>query len=398
MVSEEGSGLRVKNFTEGEVQEPAAVTFLRTCPSCNKVTDDIDTNLTWEIMDFCNQVCLSKYQKLVGAKCTSCSGDVKSSSLGKYCVRFGNDIRQFCSSACLEQYKKGLKVCSYCQQEMSNEPDGFLAPVGEKGQFKDFCSKVCLEKYDIMTNDRPPKAPPGTTCSVCKDEKPITIEFDHDDAVHYFCGEPCFVAFVFVNKISPGKCAMCKRNFKKSTLEQHTMYYDNAQFSFCSNSCKNIYIIAHRKIVPCSWCKVKKYNFDMIKKYSKTDNVINTCSINCLNMYQLSLSAINPKPAPCGLCKKMSNSTYHLTMSDASMRSFCSYRCVMNFQNQFPKQITLNNMSDPIPTGGPLRTKRVTSSDASRYFFFNIWEIKLGCFRQNISTASNIKRPKSCKF
>lgn len=27
---------------------------------------------------------------------------------------------------------------------------------------------------------------------------------------------------------------------------------------------------------------------------------------------------------------------YHLTMSDATMRNFCSYPCVMAFQNQFP--------------------------------------------------------------
>ncbi|KAJ8936688.1 hypothetical protein NQ318_012507 [Aromia moschata] len=218
---EEGS-LRVKNFS-GAIKEPPSLSFIRKCATCKKF-------------------CLSKYQKEIGSHCSSCQGEVKSNSLGKYCVRFGNDIRQFCTT----RHVGG--------------PEGFLAPVGDKGQFKDFCSQLCMEKYDIMTNDRPPKVDQGTICSVCKAEKPITIEFELDGSPNYFCSEPCFVAFSFVNNISPGKCAMCRRHFPKAVLEkQTTMYYDNVQHSFCSNSCENIYIIAHRKIVPCSWCKkVKK--------------------------------------------------------------------------------------------------------------------------------------------
>lgn len=57
-------------------------------------------------------------------------------SLGKYCVRFGYDMKQFCSAHCLEDFKKGLKVCSYCQKDISRGAEGFLAPVGDKGQFK----------------------------------------------------------------------------------------------------------------------------------------------------------------------------------------------------------------------------------------------------------------------
>lgn len=61
-------------------------------------------------------------------------------SMGKYSVRFGYETRQFCTSTCLEEFKKGLKACSYCQRDLNSdggdESVGFLAPVGEKGQFK----------------------------------------------------------------------------------------------------------------------------------------------------------------------------------------------------------------------------------------------------------------------
>lgn len=157
--------LRVKNFSETDTSKDQSVmSFTRKCASCKKTIENIETNLTWEIMDFCNEFCLTKYQKEIGSFCASCEGDVKSNSLGKYCVRFGNDIKQFCSGVCLEKYKKGVKVCSYCQEDMSGEPQGFLAPVGGKGLFKDFCSQVCMEKYDIMTNEKPPIVPAGTNC------------------------------------------------------------------------------------------------------------------------------------------------------------------------------------------------------------------------------------------
>lgn len=79
---------------------------------------------------------VAKYQNTIGSHCANCKEEVLMSSLGKYCVRFGHDIRQFCCSNCLEEFKKGLKVCSYCQKDISGGQEGFLAPVGDKGQFK----------------------------------------------------------------------------------------------------------------------------------------------------------------------------------------------------------------------------------------------------------------------
>lgn len=360
--------LRVKNLApEPEVNDSSnrKFTFIRKCASCGKKVQNEESTLSWETMDFCNELCLAKYQKKIGSNCTSCNVEVQSNCLGKYCVRFGYDIRQFCSSSCLEEYKKGLKVCSYCQKDISGGGDGFLAPVGDKGHFKDFCSPQCMEKYDIMSNHKKPVVKPGVICSVCRNEKPITIEYEHGGEINLFCSKPCFVAFKFVNTIVPGKCDMCRRFFDDKVLEENTMFYDDAQHSFCSKSCKNIYIIANRRIVPCSWCKVKKYNFDMIRRYSSSGQVLMMCSLNCLSLYQVSVNAVNLKKTKCDQCQKNSQPMYHLTMSDATIRNFCSYNCVMSFQNQFTKTpITLEEgRSSPIPTGAPKRsTRRLTKN------------------------------------
>lgn len=62
----------------------------------------------------------------------------------------------------------------------------------------------------------------------------------------------------------------------------------------------------------------------------------------------------------------MKQPQYHLTMSDASIRNFCTYQCVMSFQNRYNKRpLTLENDSapanTPVPTGLPKRVKKSKS-------------------------------------
>lgn len=208
-------------------------------------------------------------------------------------MRFGNVVKQFCTMNCLDQYKKGLKVCTYCQQDMSMS-EGFLAPVGDGAQFKNFCSQKCVKEFANI-KETLPVVPEGTKCSVCKAENTITIEYEFDGTMNYFCSDRCFVAFNFVNNINPLKCSMCRRHFPNEVFEKHTMFYDNIQYNFCSSTCQNVYIIAERNIVPCVWCKTKKYNFDMIRRCFKTGPILNMCSITCLKLFQVSVHAVHSK-------------------------------------------------------------------------------------------------------
>ncbi|KYN00456.1 Zinc finger MYM-type protein 3, partial [Cyphomyrmex costatus] len=329
------------------------------CASCMLIIDAKDErNLSWETMEFCNEECLGKFQRKYGSFCKNCNGTVQAVSLGKYCVRFGCDVRQFCCSSCLEEFKKGLKVCSYCQKDISFSTDGFLAPVGEKGQFKDFCTQDCMEKYSKMNSTEPP-ATEKKPCSVCKEEKLVHCEVQiYNSTPVAICSEPCFAAFKFVKQVKPEQCSTCKKFFELPNKQHFIVFYENEPHTFCNKTCLNIFIITNRKIVPCNWCKVKKYNFDMIKKeLSKTGQTLMMCSLNCLTLYQVSINAVSAKRINCDLCKEYSLAHYHLTMSDATIRNFCSYNCVMNFQAQYTKSpITIPSSDDPVPTGLPKRT------------------------------------------
>ncbi|XP_033192634.1 zinc finger protein without children isoform X2 [Bombus vancouverensis nearcticus] len=337
------------------------------CANCLLIVEPNDErNLSWETMEFCNEECLGKFQTKYGSYCRNCNGSVQAVSLGKYCVRFGYDVRQFCCSTCLEEFKKGLKVCSYCQKDISSSAEGFLAPVGEKGQFKDFCTQDCMEKYSKMSSVEPPNIE-KKCCSVCQEEKIVhcEVQIDRSDPVA-ICSEPCFAAFKFVKKVDPDQCSTCKKFFELPNKKSSVVFYENEAHTFCSKTCLNVFIITNRKIVPCNWCKVKKYNFDMIKKELKTCQVMMMCSLNCLTLYQVSINAVSAKRINCDFCKEFSQAQYHLTMSDATIRNFCSYHCVMNFQAQYTKSpITIPTGDDPVPTGMPKRTlpQRNTNSN-----------------------------------
>ncbi|XP_033213019.1 zinc finger MYM-type protein 3 isoform X2 [Belonocnema kinseyi] len=329
------------------------------CASCLLIIEPGDERcLSWETMEFCHEECLGKFQTKYGSYCRNCNGSVQAVSLGKYCVRFGYDVRQFCCSICLEEFKKGLKVCTYCQKDISAGTEGFLAPVGDKGQFKDFCTQDCMEKYSRMSSTEAPLVE-KKACSVCQEEKIVHCEVQIDRAVPVaICSDPCFAAFKFVNKVDPDQCSTCKKFFELPNKKSFVVFYENDAHTFCTKTCLNIFIITNRKIVPCSWCKVKKYNFDMIKKELKTGQVMMMCSLNCLTLYQVSINAVSARRIKCDFCKEVSQAQYHLTMSDATIRNFCCYNCVMNFQSQYTKSpITIPSGDDhPVPTGVPKRT------------------------------------------
>lgn len=310
--------------------------FRRRCADCQLELNVSEKQLVWETMDFCNEVCLGSYQRSFGSNCETCKQEVSSTALGKYCVRFGFDVRQFCCAACLNTYKKGLKTCSCCQKDISSGQEGFLAPVGDKDQFKDFCSQACLRRYDNMCN--PKKKLRTDMCGVCNNEKPVRVEMLLDDKEHYFCSNPCFSAFKFVSNVNADPCAMCCKYFERKTADAYTIYNNDQPTPkmFCSRICINVYIIVNRHIVSCQWCKVKKYNFDMIYK-QQGDLETLTCSINCLTMHGVSCNISARAVTKCDNCSNASTPQYHLTMSDASMRNFCTYQCVMQFQNQFAR-------------------------------------------------------------
>lgn len=336
--------------------------FQRLCTECKtEIQVRVNgKNLIWQTMDFCDEQCLGKYQRRIGSHCQTCSGEVPHQSLGKYCVRFGFEVRQFCCAACLNNFKKGLKTCSCCQKDISVSGEGFLAPVGDKEQFKDFCSQACMRRYDAMVNAK--KKLRTDRCGVCNFEKLMRVEMTIDGNEHNFCSNPCFSAFKFVSNIVPDQCGMCSKYFERKSTDCYTIYGDKQRPKvFCSRICFNVYIIVNRQITSCQWCKVKKYDFDMIMKVVDTQTSLMMCSLNCLTLYGVSINAFSRAAVKCDNCSSCTTPQYHLTMSDGSMRNFCTYQCVMQFQSQFAR-VPLTLDSEAVATATHHVTPKVKTT------------------------------------
>ncbi|KAH7937354.1 hypothetical protein HPB49_011072 [Dermacentor silvarum] len=331
------------------------------CQQCVEATEQKPTFLVWETMEFCAEECLRKYQSANGSHCSHCRSTVNQLSLGKYCVRFGADIRQFCSGKCLEEFKRGLKVCCLCQKDLTKQAKGFLAPVGEKGHFKDFCSQECLERYERMNAFNAGNLV-AHKCSACSTESTTKYQVDFSDASHRLCSDACVSKFRYANKIKMVVCENCHKLYDNTVDKSSSLYYDNICLQFCTKACVNLFVLSHRKIVPCAWCKVKKYNFDMIERVESATTSHLFCSLNCVNLFRVNQNASSSRIIRCDFCFKMLPAQYHLTMSDASIRNFCCYKCVITFQNQFKNLPLLTTTSPTVaqPTVGKSQTTTET--------------------------------------
>ncbi|XP_015924933.2 zinc finger MYM-type protein 4 [Parasteatoda tepidariorum] len=339
----------------------------RKCSQCENKVEDKNVHLTWETMIFCGEDCLGKYQSFLGSHCTCCQAPVQQASLGKYCVCFGSDIRQFCSGSCLDDFKKGLKVCTFCQTDLSAGTEGFLAPVGDKGQFKDFCSQSCMERYETM-NNLSKTAPETQECAHCKKQGTFKIQVPYNEKKYFLCCDSCVAGLRCTLKKSENVCASCHRFFEcrndlNSNKENDFKFkMDGLYKFFCSKTCMTTYVLSHRRITQCLFCKVKKYNFDMIEKVDRSDGQKIYCSLNCLSLHRVNANAASSKSIRCDNCSKTQPAQYHLTMSDGSIRNFCAYNCVLAFQNQFTSvpALTTTSMTRQLTT--PVQTLKTTSA------------------------------------
>lgn len=322
--------------------------------------------LNWQGMDFCGEDCLGNFQGCLNSSCSNCSTAIQQALKGKFVVKFGNQIRQFCSQNCNNEFMKKQKVCACCQKDISKNPDAFVAAAGTDGLFKDFCSQTCLQIYEEKNNrdveitgidpgKKGVPAPKGThTCSVCSKVSTMKHVIMLEGKQNYLCGDPCFSAFQYANKLTMNTCDNCGVYCYNEGMSPQYIQFEGQQKRFCSFMCVNTFKTLNKKIVSCSWCNCKKSNFDMIERVDANNKYQLFCSLNCLSLYRVNLQATSNQAVTCDQCKRSVPAQYHLTMSDASVRNFCSYNCVMNFQSQFTgaPPVTTAGQNNAAPKSG----------------------------------------------
>ncbi|KAI1901782.1 hypothetical protein AGOR_G00037940 [Albula goreensis] len=294
----------------------------------------------------------------MGSARVSCSGCKKVLLKGQTAYQRKGSSQLFCSTICLTGYtlpsiKSVLKkTCHYCLKEIENPKDVIIAPVDMAGTVKDFCSQSCLSSFDFKRKTAVSTlSSEGVTikCSMCKSMAVIRHEVNYQGTVHKLCSDACFTRFRSSNNLTMNCCENCGGYCYSGNGQCHMLQIEGASKKLCSPSCVTAYKMKSVKVTPCTMCRSLRSSAEMVEHSTSPGKTELFCDSSCVTAYKVQAVSSSAAVLPCNHCKVTAVPQYHLAMSDGSMRNFCSYGCVINFQTAFNKNTTQNQLS-VVPT------------------------------------------------
>ncbi|XP_020015229.1 zinc finger MYM-type protein 4 isoform X3 [Castor canadensis] len=292
----------------------------------------------------------------------SCSGCKKILQKGQTAYQRKGSTQLFCSTLCLTGYTVPparppppltKKTCSSCSKDILNPKDVISAQFENTTTSKDFCSQSCLSTYElkkkpivtINTNSI------STKCSMCQKNAVIRHEVNYQNVVHKLCSDACFSKFRSANNLTMNCCENCGGYCYSGSGQCHVLQIEGQSKKFCSSSCVTAYKQKSAKITPCALCKSLRSSAEMIENTNSLGKTELFCSVNCLSAYRVKMVTSAGVQVQCNSCKTSAIPQYHLAMSDGSIRNFCSYSCVVAFQNLFNKPTGMNSSVVPLSQG-----------------------------------------------
>ena len=177
-------------------------------------------------------------------------------------------------------------------------------------------------------------------CACCGKMAQVKHEISLEGRINKLCSDDCFTRFQEENSLSLKDCGNCQESLMLVGDEpSHSLVINGKEIVFCNVTCVNNYKAKHNSLVSCAWCHVRKSRFSMIENKEKenTGEYSVFCTLNCLSLYRVNKQATCKSSVRCDQCNSVAPAQYHLTMSDASVRNFCSYTCVVSYQGQYAK-------------------------------------------------------------
>ncbi|NXF98816.1 ZMYM4 protein, partial [Sakesphorus luctuosus] len=312
----------------------------------------------------------------------SCSGCKKVLQKGQTAYQRKGSTQLFCSTLCLTGYTVPAsrppappptkRTCSSCSKEILNPKDVITAQFDNTYSSRDFCSQSCLSTYELK---RKPIVTIHTNsiskCSMCQKNAVIRHEVNYQNVVHKLCSDACFSQFRSANNLTMNCCEYCGGYCYSGSGQSHVLQIEGQAKKFCSSMCVTAYKQKSAKITPCTLCKSLRSSAEMVESTNNLGKTELFCSVNCLSAYRVKIVSTSGVQVQCNSCKTSSNPQYHLAMSDGSIRNFCSYNCVVAFQNLFNKPAGPNSSVVPlsqgqvmvsIPSGGTVVSAAGTTS------------------------------------
>ena len=284
----------------------------KSCAVCQLMNVNQQPFCNWQGLDFCGEACLGKFQTNIPSTCSNCNHFVPIELRTSLCLKVGNEVRSFCKPQCYSDFRRMLKLCAFCQKNLSGVNSSCTASVGD-GKLKDFCSKTCQRKLEkqirdleiVKENDVAGAQGDMIPCSVCQKTGSTKHRVRIGNNTSTLCSNLCLSAFQYSNKIDMSKCDNCGTLCRAEEVQAHFIQFEGQVRRFCSDMCVNRFRMNNSKMVPCTWCATNKSNFDMIERLDSEGKYQLFCSLNCLSLYRVNLQAKSNQAVSCDQCKKV---------------------------------------------------------------------------------------------
>ncbi len=322
-----------------------------TCDQCRKkmpLAGSRKINVGSQNKLFCSSDCQDRFRK--EQCCLQCMKHLRGVTTTLSVVLPGKGTIRLCSAACKTQHDKALAMPVKDDAPLPLSPQqkpaaAAPAKTANEDDDDDDVEIIATSKLpSYRTHSKPATSSPAgrpvrnQKCAVCHKVAQIKHEVSLDGQMHKLCSDACFSAFRFTHKLMLHDCAACGAHMM--TVEgqaTHTLAEAGRTLTFCSPPCVAAYKAKHGKAATkCAWCSVTKQHYDMVEKQDpNTGKFQRFCSLNCVSLFRVNQQATSNVSVACDRCGVTAPAQYHLTMSDASVRNFCTYACVMAFQDQF---------------------------------------------------------------
>ncbi|KAL2080385.1 hypothetical protein ACEWY4_024178 [Coilia grayii] len=338
------------------------------------------------------------------AVCVLCSGCSKVLLKGQTAYQRKGSPQLYCSTTCLTGSTGTViktstrRNCHFCLRLIVNPKDVIIAPVDKAGVVKDFCSQKCLTSFNfkrdgainmttaskgapnVITLAAPPPSAttqssavaaasePKARCSACQKIVVTKHEVNFMGTVHKLCSDECFTRYRSSNKLAINCCSNCGGYCYQSGTG-HTLQIDNISKKFCSQACITTYRKKTLTTVPCTMCKVNRPSSDMLEGVDNKGKTELFCSATCVTAHRVHTVSSSGTALTCDKCQKTAVPQYHLAMSDGSIRNFCTFNCVVSFQDNFNKTSAQAKMNvvqakTSVAPATPVATPEPSSSPA----------------------------------
>ncbi|XP_073668893.1 zinc finger MYM-type protein 4-like isoform X5 [Paramisgurnus dabryanus] len=293
----------------------------------------------------------------IGVVCTGCKKVLLKGQTAfqrKGCSKLYCSPQCLCTASNLVVKVPQKKTCHCCHKEIVDLKEVLNAP-DTSGGMKEFCSHKCLNTSTFM-------------CSVCqKTGVSYTHQVNIMGSIQKLCSEVCFSKFRTTSKLTMNSCMNCSGFCNSTDMSCPTLLIEGTAAKFCTQNCLTTFLKKSQKNVACKMCLNVRPTGDMVDSPNIEGIRELFCSASCVTANKVQAVSSSGAAVECNSCKKKQAPQYHLAMSDGTIQNFCSFSCVVSFQEALSKKgsqnqvNTVTSTSNSLPTPIPAATPKPAS-------------------------------------